>query len=408
MLVVGAEESGHEPAWVFKGIVLDAVELYIGSDDLVLHAMIVMQYTAFYRLLVHVAFLSLAVGEAVAVERGRVGGTNAFGNPGVAISEQVQAVLTFEHRLEVLKTTVRAKHDVHEGFAVGPGLLHALPEVLSVVAYVVLVEVVEHGYVRVEDVVLPLFGEADGKEQLGEVLRLLIVVSKQGGHGVVDAVAALVGPYILRGQGTDGHPVGRLLTLGAEGGTHANPELVFAVGIFLAHHVAEAVVGRAVELTIVVGLLGRAVDNLLQVGYLLDVDIDRSPRLAVVALGVDQRAHPLVAPGEGLGVLVDAGIYEVAEAHGSRLHVVGVHDTGAFVVAIGHADGGFITARQEVAGGVAEVGQVVQHAVGCHLLLLLLNGLLLLLFRTQFVLVVILTRGDGEAQAAHQCDDEHG
>ena len=55
----------------------------IGLDDLFLDTLIL----GAVRLLVHVALFAIAVGEAIAVERGAVGGSEALGNPGVAVSD---------------------------------------------------------------------------------------------------------------------------------------------------------------------------------------------------------------------------------------------------------------------------------------------------------------------------------
>ena len=197
-----------------------------------------------------------------------------------------------------------------------------------------------------------------------------------------------------------------LLLLRAEGGAHADPVFDVAVGVRLAHHIAEAVVGCTLERVVVAGLFGRAVDNLLQVGYLLDVDIDRSPRLAVGALVVGERTYHVVGPRIRRGVLVDADMHQVGEALGSGLHCVGVDDAGIGIAVISLTDGRLEGLLQEVVGGVADIGQVVKDGKAGVFTLSLLLSLLFLLFcpiSTWFVAVlVILTGSDAETQATRQ------
>ena len=84
------------------------------------------------------------------------------------------------------------------GFAGSPGLLYALPEILVVIVYIALIEVVEHWKSCIGgDVILPLLGETDGVEHLGEVLRMLKVVTQLGGQGIIGFVAAFVFPNVL-------------------------------------------------------------------------------------------------------------------------------------------------------------------------------------------------------------------
>ena len=107
-----------------------------------------------------------------------------------------------------------------------------------------------------------------------------------------------------------------LLPLGAEGGTNADP----VVAVLVHNHVAESVVCRAVEAAVVAHLLGCLVENLLQVGYLLDVHIHLCQILSVFrTLLVDELAHAFLVIGEAVCRFTDGGgeSDESAEAFGS-------------------------------------------------------------------------------------------
>ena len=243
-----------------------------------------------------------------------------------------------------------------------------------------------------------------GIDQFGQVLHVLFVDAQTLGDGVVQfhAVDGLRdGLHVVGGQFAERYPVAVALALGTEGGSHADPVVIQAVGVQLLHHVAEAVVGRALERAVVAYLLGSLVDNLRESGHLLDADIDGGERRAA-RLAVGKRAHEGVLIGVLGGRGVDGGSREFCEALGSGLHVGGGDDADGGVGGVGLADGRLVGGVLPVVVGHHVVGQLAHHipergGIG-HVLFGLLLGLLLFLLFGEF-LVVVLAGGDAHAEA---------
>ena len=96
-----------------------------------------------------------------------------------------------------------------------------------------------------------------------------------GGQHHIHLVGACPGIDVLGGQVADADPVARGLAGEVAGGVDADPVLLHAIlGAHAADHIAEVVVGAAVESGILAGLLGGHIYDFLQAGHLLDVDLD--------------------------------------------------------------------------------------------------------------------------------------
>ena len=118
-----------------------------------------------------------------------------------------------------------------------------------------------------------------------------------------------------------------LLIFLAEGRAHADPIVAFAVH----HHVAETVVGCAIEFAVVAALLEGLVENLLQVGHMLQVHRHLGQILvALRATLITQRTNALDGIGiAGRGFAESRGIAgQLGETGCGRLHGVGCHHAG--------------------------------------------------------------------------------
>ena len=113
-----------------------------------------------------------------------------------------------------------------------PPILHALPEILVVVFDVPAAEVVEEWqFGIVVEIVFPLLRVQDGKQHLGGVLPVVLVVAAAqfGGQIVGVACRSLIRHHVFRRQLAQRHPVHVLLLLLAEHGAHAHPVLNIAL-----------------------------------------------------------------------------------------------------------------------------------------------------------------------------------
>ena len=262
--------------------------------------------------------------------------------------------------------------------------------------------------VPITEVGTPLRSVGHGVEHLGQILHVLAVGGEALGQRVgdlllVDDLGHLLG--VGRGNLADGYPVAVALLGRSEGGAHADPVVVLSVAVQLLHHVAEAVVGRAVEIAVVA--LGRLIDNLREAGHLLDVHIDHGQRLPACAV-IAQRAHVLVLIGVVRGALVDVGTCQLGKAGGGGLSVVGGNDAHSGVSAVGLADAGGVGGRLPALVGHGVVGQLAHDAPELggviQALLGLLLRLLLLLLLGEFV---VAARDGSKAETAHQGGCQH-
>ena len=173
------------------------------------------------------------------------------------------------------------------------------------------------------------------------------------------------------------------LAFKAECRTDAHPVVVKSFAVLLLHHVAEAVVGRARERAggILAHLIRCLVENLLQTGHLLEVDIDLCQIGACRRAGmIGERAGLLVAPGVVGGGLIDGSACQVGKALGCRGQVVGGDDAGVGVVLRGLADSGLEGGLLPVVGQGLHVGELAHYVPPLLGFFQCLCGLLLLLF----------------------------
>ena len=373
---------------------------------------------------VHVALIARAAGVGSLVER-QVPVLPC--PPRVALVEQVQVgsavvVAGGHHRLQLAIVEIAKSRSYHAFplFFLPPCVLHVLPEVLVVVLQVGGLEVLEDGYavkavhlavgVVGLGIVSPRSGVEDGKEHLGEILHVHLVGAQLGGLVVGVVGTGGVCPCVLLGQHVDARPVAVLLLLGAEGGAHADPVLVnlFIIPVLhlALHDVAEAEVCPALERGVFVAV--SAIDNLLQVGNLLDVHLDRGQCLGAGAAGVGELAYVGVVVGVRRRVLVDAGsTNEVGEAVRGGLHVVHTHHAGQRASALRLTDGrleGFVLV---LFGVLADAYELAHHVpvLLCHNSLLL--GLRAAARAAVVILVVILAGGNDHAKAHSECGHQH-
>ena len=244
---------------------------------------------------------------------------------------------------------------------------------------------------------VPSMRVVDGIEHLGQVLHVFLVLAKALRH-IVYAVVLRDFLNVGLGQCRDANPVGIFLLLRTEGRAHAHPKFFSVLLVPTRHHIAKAVVSLSREVA-VVAHAALAIDNLREVAYLLDVDLDFGKGLAVVGLGVDEAAHVGIAPGVGAGLLGDVALDEVVEALHGGAHVVGVHDAHSGAFALGNAvDGleGLVFVVLCIVAGRYELAYYAPE------LICLLHFLLCLLLRSLAVVVIIVAAGGDEiAEAQH-------
>ena len=244
-----------------------------------------------------------------------------------------------------------------------------------------------------------------GVEHLGGVLHVLGALAQASGQVVLNARAGLVGlDVLIRQVLAEAHPVAVLLALGAEGGPHADPVVAFLV----LHHVAEAIPGRAGEAAVVAHLLGCLVENLLQVGHLLEVHVHLCQVLSAHGPHlVGELAHAFLVVGEAGGRLADevGQSNESAEAFGGGSHIVGGDDTGVGVGLRGLADGGLEGHALPALGSRAlgsELGDDVPSQPGLFIL-----GFVGRNAAIAVVVVVIAAGDESHAQAYGQQGRQH-
>ena len=187
----------------------------------------------------------------------------------------------------------------------------------------------------------------------------------------------------------------------AEVRAHAYP----VVALVVLHHVAETVVGRAFEATILADLLVGAVDEACKVGDELRVHIDHSQVAGTFSRGGPrQRTDALDGDGLRRREFVELDVCQTREVILGQVEIGHHHDARRGLRRRSHADGGLVGLRGPVVGKLIDVGQDVQPGKGILGFVCVRRAqhqLGVIAVSAAIVLVVVLTGGDGHADASN-------